>query len=91
MIQYALKARLQAEPGKEREVEEFLKNVLPLVKSGETAWFALKIAPGQYGIFDVSQDKTGRDAHLNIKVAEALKQQADELFAQANGLDTYVA
>ncbi len=48
---------------------------------GTKEWFALKIGEGKYGIFDTFDDETGRDAHLNGKVAEALKAKAAELFS----------
>ncbi len=50
---------------------------------GTKEWFALKIGEGKYGIFDTFDDETGRDAHLNGKVAEALKAKASELFSTA--------
>jgi len=89
MIQYALQAHLEAAPGKEKEVEEFLKSALPLVQAetGTAAWFALKVGPGRYGIFDVFHDEAGRNAHLNGKVAAALMQKADELFSSPPKID----
>lgn len=89
MIQYALQAHLEAKPGKEKEVEEFLKSALPIVQAetGTVAWFAIKIAPGRYGIFDVFHDEAGRDAHLSGKVAAALKQRGGELFSKPPAID----
>lgn len=89
MIQYALQAHLDAKPGKEKEVEEFLKSALPLVQqeSGTPAWFAIKIGSGRYGIFDVFHDEAGRDAHLNGKVAAALMAKASDLFAKPPAID----
>jgi hypothetical protein len=50
-----LYAHLEAKPGKESEVEEFLKGALPIVQqeTGTITWFAIKLGPGRYGIFDV--------------------------------------
>lgn len=89
MIQYALQAHLDAKPGKEKEVEEFLKSALPLVQaeSGTAAWFAIKVGPGRYGIFDVFHDEAGRDAHLSGKVAAALMAKASDLFAKPPAID----
>ncbi len=89
MIQYALWVNLEAKPGKEKEVEEFLKSAQPLVQAepGTAAWFAIKMAPGHYGIFDVFPDSAARDAHLNGKVAAALKQKAEELFAKSPAIE----
>ena len=75
---------LQAKPGKEAEVEAFLKAGQALVEDepGTTAWFAVQMGPGQFGIFDVFPDDEGRQAHLNGKVAAALmeKIKAGDLF-----------
>jgi quinol monooxygenase YgiN len=76
---------LQAKEGKEAEVEEFLKAGQALVEEepGTISWFAVRMGPGQYGIFDVFADDEGRQAHLNGKVAAALMEQAADLFADA--------
>jgi quinol monooxygenase YgiN len=89
MVQYALWVDLEARPGKEKEVEEFLKGAQPIVQAepGTAAWFAIKTSPGHYGIFDVFPDEAARDAHLNGKVAAALMQKADELFAKPPTID----
>lgn len=83
--QTALFVRLEAKPGKEQEVESFLVSGLPLVEQepATIAWFALKIAPSVYGIFDAFPDDAGREAHLSGKVAEALMARAADLFANA--------
>ncbi len=84
-VQYALYAHLKAKPGKEAQVEQFLKSALPLVQAedGTVHWFALnEDSPGSFSIFDTFADEAGRDAHLNGKVAAALKEKADELFAE---------
>ena len=85
MEKLALLVTLQAKPGKETDVESFLKSGLELVQQEPQTnhWFALKIADGKYGIFDTFNDEAGRDAHLNGKVAEALMAKASELFSSA--------
>lgn len=74
---------LEAKPGKEDEVEAFLQGGRALVmeEPGTTAWFAVRVGPTTFGIFDVFEDDAGRQAHLNGKVAEALMAQAPDLFA----------
>jgi quinol monooxygenase YgiN len=76
---------VQAKPGKEAEVEAFLKAGQGIVEDepGTTAWFAVKMGAGQFGIFDVFPDDEGREAHLNGKVAAALTEKAPDLFADA--------
>jgi quinol monooxygenase YgiN len=83
-VQFALVAKLEAKPGKETEVENFLKDGLPLVEEepGTIAWFAIRMGTSSFGIFDVFNDEAGREAHLGGKVAVALMAKAAELFAK---------
>jgi quinol monooxygenase YgiN len=73
---------LQAKPGQESAVESFLNSGRALVdeEPATTAWFAIRLGPSTYGIFDVFPDDAGRDAHLSGRVAEALMAQAPDLF-----------
>src|SRR3984885_15713939 len=59
---FAISATLEARPGKEGEVEEFLRSAQALVmeEAGTTAWFAFRIAPATYGIFDTFANEAGR-------------------------------
>jgi quinol monooxygenase YgiN len=84
MDKVALWVMLQAKPGKEKEVAEFLKSALPLVEAepDTNTWFALKLGPATFGIFDTFAAESGREAHLSGKVAAALMQKAPELLAQ---------
>jgi quinol monooxygenase YgiN len=86
MSKYALYVPLEAKPGKEAEVAEFLRAAVPLVNAepGTTAWFAIQEGPSRFAIFDTFDDEAGREAHLNGKVAAALmaKAQAGDLFAK---------
>jgi quinol monooxygenase YgiN len=80
----ALFVRLEAKPGKEADVAQFLIGAVPLVQaeSGTTAWFALQFGPGSFAICDAFPDEAGRNAHLNGKVAAALMAKAADLFAK---------
>jgi quinol monooxygenase YgiN len=84
MDKVALWVMLQAKPGKEKEVAEFLKSAVPLVQAEpETnAWFALQLSPATFGIFDTFTAESGREAHLSGKVAAALMQKAPDLLAE---------
>jgi quinol monooxygenase YgiN len=84
MGKLAIWAQLEAKPGKEKEVEEFLKSAQPLAQreSGTLSWYAIKMGPGKYGIFDTFADENGRNAHLNGEIAKALFAKAQELFAK---------
>jgi quinol monooxygenase YgiN len=84
MLKLALLVRLEAKPGKERDVERFLEAGLQLANQEERTrlWFALKLGPTTYGVFDAFADEAGRQAHLNGPIAAALMERAPELFAQ---------
>jgi quinol monooxygenase YgiN len=84
MVTVALLVRLEAKSGKEVDVENFLRGGLPIVQAepATTTWYALKLGPSTFGIFDTFPDNTGRQAHLSGRVAAALMAQASELFAQ---------
>jgi quinol monooxygenase YgiN len=89
MVKLALFVRLEAKPGKEKEVEDFLLSALPLVQQepATTAWFALRLGPSTFGIFDAFPGEAGRQAHLSGKVAAALMAKAGELFATPPSID----
>jgi len=84
MVTVALLVRLEAKPGKEAEVESFLKSGLPLAQEepDTTAWFAIRIGPSTFGIFDAFPNESGRQAHLTGKIAAALMAKASDLLAQ---------
>jgi quinol monooxygenase YgiN len=84
MVTVGVLARLEAKPGKEEEVARFLEGALPLAQQEEatTAWFAIRMGPSTFGIFDVFPDEPGREAHLAGPIAAALMQRADELLTE---------
>lgn len=83
MAKFALYGSLKAKPGKEADVEAFLKQGAEMSKAekGTISWYAIKEDDGQYGIFDTFDDEASRDAHLNGEIAKALMAKADELFS----------
>jgi quinol monooxygenase YgiN len=84
MVKLALFVQLEAKPGKEAAVEDFLQGGLPVVEQepATTAWFALRLGPRRYAIFDAFSDEAGRQAHLSGRVAAALMEKAGELLAK---------
>ncbi len=58
MIKNALFVRLEAKPGKEKEVAQFLQAGLGLAQQEGTTpvWFALQLGPSTFGIFDAFVD-----------------------------------
>src|SRR5438270_14018635 len=84
MVKVALLVRLDAKPGKEAAVEKFLAGALPLANQEATTpvWFALRLGPQTFGIFDAFADDAGRQAHLDGRIAAALMAKASELLAE---------
>jgi quinol monooxygenase YgiN len=78
MTKFGLYVPLQAKPGKEKEVADFLRSAVPVVNDepGTVSWFAIQEGPSSFAIFDTFDDEAGRDAHLNGKVAAALMEKA---------------
>jgi quinol monooxygenase YgiN len=89
MVNVALFVLLKAKPGKEAEVESFLRSGQELVmqEPATLAWFAIRMGPSTFGIFDAFADDAGRQAHLAGRVAAALMQKAPDLFAEAPKID----
>jgi quinol monooxygenase YgiN len=79
----ALLVRLEAKAGKENDVENFLRSGLALAQQepATTTWFALRLGPGTFGIFDTFGAEDGRQAHLTGPIAAALMAKAGELLA----------
>ena len=90
MNKVGILATLQACPGKEADVEQFLLSAGPLVEAetGTTTWFAFKIARATFGIFDTFRDEDGRTGHVNGEVAKALFARAEELFVSLPDIKT---
>ena len=88
-VKLGLWVRLEAKPGKEADVESFLRNGLSIVQDEPTTttWYAVKLGPSIYGIFDTFKDESGRQGHLTGRVAVALKAQTSELFAKPPSIE----
>ncbi|MGE0644774.1 MAG: putative quinol monooxygenase [Nitrospira sp.] len=84
MVRVGLLVRLQAKPGKEAEVASFLESGLALAnqEAGTVVWFALRLGPATFGIFDAFADESGRKAHLAGPIAAALMAKAADLLAE---------
>ena len=88
-VHKALLARLEAKPGKEAAVQDLLVSALALAnqEARTTVWFALKLGPSTFGVFDAFADEEGRQAHLNGEIAKALMAKAPELLAKPPQID----
>jgi quinol monooxygenase YgiN len=84
MVKVGLFVRLEAKPGKEDDIEKFLRGGLSVVEEepATIAWFAIRLGPSTFGIFDAFPDESGRQAHLSGRVAAALTEKVSDLFAQ---------
>jgi hypothetical protein len=90
MVIVAPFVRLEAKPGKEPEVEKFLECGLALVEGepATTAWFALRLGPSRFGIFDAFPNEGGRQAHRSGRVAAALiSKETAELLARPPAIE----
>jgi len=89
MITLALFVRLEAKPGKEEDVRKFLDAGLSMANQEETTpiWFALRLGPTTFGIFDAFNDEAGRQAHLNGPIAQALMAHASDLLSQPPSIE----
>jgi quinol monooxygenase YgiN len=89
MVKTALCVKLQAKPGKEADVEAFLRGGLAIVEDepATTAWFAIRFGPQTFGIFDAFPDEAGRQAHLTGRVAAALMAKAGELLSEPPSIE----
>lgn len=83
MVSLGLFVRLEAKPGREKDVAAFLKQGLDMANQESTTelWFALRLGPSTFAIFDAFADEAGRQTHLNGPIAKALFANAPELLA----------
>ena len=83
MAKFGLLVRLEAKPGKQEELAEFLKSALPLALQEifTIHWFAFQTGPDTFGIFDTFDTEEDRSSHLKGPIAEALLAHAPELLA----------
>lgn len=84
MINVALLVRLEAKPGKEQEVENFLRSGLAIVQNEPqtTTWYAIRLGTSTFGIFDTFPNDEARNAHLTGQLAAALMAKAGDLLAK---------
>ena len=84
MVTVGLLVRLEAKPGKEQTVADFLKSALPLAQAepDTVTWYAVQLGPSTFGIFDTFPADAGRQAHLNGPIAAALMANAADLLSE---------
>ena len=84
MSKLAIWVEVEAKPGKEQTVADFLKSAQSLAEKepGTVTWYAVKLGGAKFGIFDTFADEKGREAHLTGEIAKALFGKAQDLFIQ---------
>ncbi len=89
MVTKGLLVRVEAKPGKEADVENFLRGALPLAQAepATITWYAIRLGPSTFGVFDTFPDDAGRQAHLSGPIAAALMANASELLSQAPSIE----
>lgn len=89
MLSLGFFVRLEAKPGKENEVAAFLKQGLELANQETTTplWFAFRLSPSTFGVFDAFHDESGRQAHFNGPIAKALLANAPNLLTVAPSIE----
>ena len=89
MLKVALFVRLEAKPGKQDEVAAFLNQGLQLANQETTTpvWFAVRLGPSTFAIFDAFADESGRQKHLQGPIAKALMSRADELLSKPPAIE----
>jgi len=88
-VHKALFARLEAKPGKEAAVKDLLISAVALAnqEARTKVWFALKLGPSTFGVFDAFADEEGRQAHLNGPIAQTLMANAPGLLSRPPQID----
>ena len=81
-VNVGLLVRIEALPGREAEVQQFLEQGLQVVQGepGTVTWYAIRLGPTTFGIFDTFAENAGRQAHLSGQVAAALMENVGKLF-----------
>lgn len=91
MVNVGLLLRLEAKPGKEGKVADFLNSALPLIQAeqGTTAWFGIKLGPSTFGIFDAFPNEEGQQAHMTGEVASILRATWSDLLASPPAIEMF--
>jgi quinol monooxygenase YgiN len=84
MAKLALWVEMEAKPGKEQAVADFLKSAQSMAEreQGTLTWYAMRLGSAKFGIFDTFADEKGREAHVNGEIAKALFGKAQELLSK---------
>ena len=77
-------ALVEAKPGKEAEVEAFVKGGRAVVEQepGTRVWYGFRVNDSTFGIFDAFEDEAARQAHMSGQIPAALAAAGPQLLAK---------
>jgi quinol monooxygenase YgiN len=83
-LRYGILALLEAKSDKGDDLGAFLENgrAIAAAEEGTVTWYAFKLGPTSYGIFDTFETEDARTAHLEGEIPKALASVAPELLAR---------
>ncbi|TQF06868.1 antibiotic biosynthesis monooxygenase [Kitasatospora acidiphila] len=75
--------RFEAKPEGAEAVGQLLRDAVELARAeeGTVSWYSFQESPTVFGVFDTFDDEEGRDAHLNGRIADAIREIAPTLLA----------
>ena len=84
MVTVGLLIRLEAKPGREADVVQFLEGVMPVIEAepGTAAFFALRLGSSTFGIFNAFPDEAARQRHIAGDAAVGLSRLAADALAE---------
>jgi quinol monooxygenase YgiN len=83
-LKFGLLALVEAKPGKEQEVWDFLNGARDIVANepDTKTWYAFRVSSDTFGIFDTFETEEGRQAHLDGAIPAALAEYGPNLLAK---------
>jgi quinol monooxygenase YgiN len=83
-LTFGVLALVEAKPGKEAEVEAFVKGARAIVEQepGTRVWYGFKVNDSTFGIFDAFEDEAARQAHMSGQIPAALASAGPQLLAK---------
>ena len=83
-LRFGLLALVEAKPGKEQDVWDFLSGGRDIVENepATKTWYAFRVNDNTFGIFDTFETEEGRQAHLDGAIPAALAEHGPTLLAK---------
>lgn len=83
-LKLGLLALVEAKPGKEQDVWDFLNGGRAIVadEPDTRTWYAFRVDEFTFGIFDTFETEEGRQAHLDGAIPAALAEHGPNLLAK---------